>query len=359
MAAKRLPVGQFREILRLRHECCLSQRSIARACSIGVGTVSEYLSRARRAGLRWPLPEKLDENGLTSRLFAQAGSGVASRQRPEFFRIHQELRRPGATRKLLWSRYLQSHPGGYRYSQFCDLYQQWLQKLPPSLRQVHRAGERVSVSYSAKKLFLRDRRQGQSRAVELFVGVFGASQYVYAEAVHTRDLASFIAAQQRMVEAFGGTPVIFVPNGIEFAASRSVGDKFVVARDYRNFAAHYGAAILPARLRDRNGAPKAEIPVLLAQRWILAALRNRAFFDLAELNAAIRDKLRDLNRRPIKKLGASRQDIFERLDRPALRPLPPNPFRTNTSKGVTSELSTKTALAATSGVIRLRSITVL
>ncbi len=319
MGTKRLAMRPYREIMRLKYEAGLGHRAIARACAVGVGTVSEYVRRAERAGLVWPLPEDLDDAALEARLFpAPAGSGWV-RALPDFAKLHQELKRMGVTLQLLWQEYRQDHPDGYQYSQFCERYRRFAKKLNPSMRQVHRAGEKAFVDFSGKKPSIVDQRTGEITAVELFVGVLGASGLIYAEATLTQDPPSWIAAHVRMVEWFGGAPEIFVPDNLRSAITASCRYEPTVTRAYGDFAEHYGAVVIPARVYRPKDKPKVELSVLLAQRWILAVLRNRTFFSLAELNTAIWRRLEALNARPMQKLGVSRRQIFERLDKPALK----------------------------------------
>jgi transposase len=199
MAAKRLPMRQLREILRLRYEVGLAHRAIARACSVGLGTVARYLERAEGAGITWPLPEGLDEAALDARLFHRpfAPPSVVRRD-PDFAWIHRELRRPGVTLQLLWHEYVESDPSGYRYSQFCEKYRRWARKLRPSMRQVHRAGEKTFLDYSGKKPSIVNRITGETTAVELFVAVLGASSYVYAEASLSQELPNWVGSHVRM-----------------------------------------------------------------------------------------------------------------------------------------------------------------
>lgn len=317
---ERLPMRHLREILRLRHERKLSQREIARSLSIGLGTVSEFLGRAERVGLSWPVPEGWDDQALSER-FYPAPSGRRPRPLPEMAFLHAELRRPGVTLSRLWVEYLEAHPGGYRYSQFCEHYRRWARKLSPRMRQVHRAGEKVFLDFSGVKPHLVNRITGELVEVELFVGVLGASSYTYAEAVESQELSRWCGAHVRMLEYFGGVPEVFVPDNLKSAITQACRYEPVVNRTYQDLASHYGAVVIPARPYRPRDKAKVEVAIQVAQRFILAALRNRTFFDLASLNAAIRERLEALNNRPIKKLGLSRRELFERLDRPALRPL--------------------------------------
>ena len=146
--------------------------AIAQACAIGVGTVSLYLQRTTQQGLGWPLPAELDDAALAARLFPRAAP-VRERVRPDCAHIHRELQRDGVTLQLLWEEYAQVHPNGYRYTQFCEIYRQWARRLRPSMRQVHRAGEKTFIDFSGKRPTLVDPRLSSSDSA--VSGFFGES----------------------------------------------------------------------------------------------------------------------------------------------------------------------------------------
>ncbi|MGH2376435.1 MAG: IS21 family transposase [bacterium] len=317
---------RLREILRLKYACGLSHRAIASACGVGAGTVSEYLQRARQAGLTWPLPDDLDDAALEARLFVPAPEVSDPRPLPDPGWMHQELKRRGVTLQLLWLEYLKVHPDGYRYSQFCEHYRRFARTLAPSMRQVHRAGEKAFVDFSGERPEIVDRRTGEVTPAELFVGALGASSYLYAEATGDQKLPSWVSVHVHMLEEFGGCPELLVPDNLKAGVTDPCYYEPIVNRTYEDLARHYGAAVLPARAYHPKDKPKVEANILVVQRWILARLRDRVFFSLAELNAAIRELVRELNDRPMKHLGASRRELLERLDRPALKPLPPTRF---------------------------------
>ena len=323
MATRRLLMRQIRSVLKLKFDRGLTQREIARACSLGVGTVSEYLQRAKEAGLGWPLPEEMDDGLLETRLFTRPAEATQSPKAvPDAAHIHKELRRSGVTRHLLWLEYLESNPEGYRYTQFCEHYKRFVQSVKPSMRQVHRAGEKTFVDYSGKKPTIVDPKTGEIEEVEFFVGALGASSYTYAEATLTQELHNWVGSHIRMFEYFGGSSSILVPDNLKSGVTRPCRYEPGVNRTYEELAEHYGAVVIPARSYRPKDKAKVEVSVLVAQRWILAALRNVTFFSLSEINEAIREKLDLLNDRPMQKLGVSRRELFEQLDRPALHPLP-------------------------------------
>ena len=321
MPARRLLMRKIREVLRLKHEQGLSHQAVAQACAVGVGTVNRYLQRAAQRGLGWPLPADLDDAALEARLFPRAAP-VLDRIRPDCAYIHRELKRDSVTLQLLWEEYAQIHPDGYGRTQFCEIYRQWTRRLRPSMRQVHRAGEKTFIDYSGKRPSLVDRRTGELRRVELFVAVLGASSLTYAAATETQQLPNWIDAHIRMVEYFGGATTLWVPDQLKSAITRPCRYEPGVNRTYEDLATHYGAVVVPARPRKPRDKAAVENCVLIAQRWILARLRDQTFFELGPLNAAIRVLLDELNDRPMKKLGVSRRALYEQVDRPALRSLP-------------------------------------
>jgi len=323
---RRLPMRKIKDVLRL-HAAGLSARQIAVSVGVGRSTVAEYLRRAEVAQLGWPLPDGLCEEGLEQRLFPPV---LALTERlfsePDWAVFHRELRRPGVTLSLLWEEYRGTHPDdGYGYSAFCEHYRRWAGRLPSVMRQRHVAGERMFVDYSGKRMTVIDPTTGAARPVELFIAVLGASNMTYAEGSWSQTLPDWISAHGRAFVFFGAVPRLVVPDNLKSAVVRACFHEPEINRSYSDMAAHYGTAILPARPYKPKDKAKGEVAVQIAQRWILARLRNRTFFSLEELNAAIRKELERLNARVSRHLGASRQQLFETLDKPAMRPLPPTP----------------------------------
>jgi transposase len=325
---------QLRELLRLKYEARLSHRAIARACTIGLGTVTAYLQRATAAGLSWPLPEDLDDAALDARLFARPAVPPARlRVVPDWRELHQELKKPGVTLALLWVEYRAQHPDGYAYSQFCERYRRWARALKPSMRQVHRAGEKLFVDFSGKRPHLIDPTTGEEIAVELFVGVLGASGLIYAEATPRQDLPAWIGAHIRMLEHFQGSAAVWVPDQLKSGVTTASRYEPDINRTYADLARHYGAVVIPARPATPTDKPLVEVSVQIAQRWVLAVLRHLTFFTLADLNAAIRARSDAINDRPMKRVGVSRRTLFEQIDRPALMPLPATRYELAEWKG--------------------------
>jgi transposase len=318
---------QIREILRQKWALGLPHRAVAQSLGLGLGTISSVLTRAAGAGLDWPQVQTLTDDILESRLYGRPEvAGQRRRPAPDCAWIHAERRRAGVTLELLHLEYLERHPDGYRYTRFCDLYRRWLKRRDLAMRQVHRAGEKCFVDYAGQKPQLVDPATGEIVPVELFVAVLGASNYTYAEATRTQQVPDWIASHARAFAYFGGVTSAVVCDQLKSGVVVPCRYEPGLQRTYEDFAAHYGTAILPARPAKPRDKAKIEVAVQIAERWILARLRHETFFTLGALNARIAALLTDLNARRMRLYGASRRALFERLDQPALRALPPEPF---------------------------------
>jgi transposase len=313
-------VRKILEVLRLQ-AAGLKGRQIAAAIGSALSTVQECLRRAREAGLTWPLPDELNEEALHAQLY-RAAPPPNRRPEPDFPHVHAELARRGVTRLLLWQEYKAEQPEGWQYSVFCERYQRWLATQELVLRQAHEPGDKFFVDYAGQTVPITDRYTGEQREAQIFVAVLGCSNYTYSEATLSQQLTDWLGAHVRALEYIGGVPRAFVPDNLRSAVKRAHRYEPELNPSYHDFAAHYDVAILPARVRKPRDKAKVEAGVLVVERWILARLRNRTFFSVGELNAAIAALLEELNHRPFKKLEGSRRSRFVELDRPALRPLP-------------------------------------
>ena len=323
---KRLPMRKIREALRLQ-AAGLTKRKIASSLGVGRTTAREYLERAERGGLTWPLPDDLTDEALELLLFPTAQTGKAKkRSLPDWQETHRELRRAGVTLRLLWDEYRGVHPDGYGYSQFCEHYRRWKGKLSPTMRQTHVAGEKMFVDYAGQTIEIMDPLAGELRETQLFVACLGASSYTFAEATMTQSLPDWTGSHCRAFNFFGGVTKQVVPDNLKSGITKACFYEPAVNRTYSDLARHYDTAVVPARPYKPRDKAKVEAAVQLAERWILAALRNRQFFSLAELNAAIREHLDKLNSRVTRHLGNSRQALFEELDKPKLKALPQEPY---------------------------------
>lgn len=315
---------KIREVLRLKASG-YGVRQIGRSCGIATSTVNDYLKRAESASIGWPLAEGKGESELKGLLFPEGHGrrGDPLRAVPDWPEVHKELRRKGVTRRLLWEEYVAEHPDGYRYSQYCEHYRKWAKSVDVSMRQEHRAGEKLFVDYAGMKMPVINAETGERRDAEIFVATLGASQYLYTEATWTQQVPDWIGAHVRTFEYLGGVSEIVVPDNLKSGVSKACRYEPDLNPGYAAMAAHYGIAVIPARPYKPKDKAKVESGVQIIEREVLAKLRDRNFFSLHALNQAIRELLENVNRRPFRKLNDSRRGLFEKLERAELKPLPP------------------------------------
>jgi transposase len=327
MPAKRLSMRKITEVLRLSWGCQQSQRQVALQCSISRPCVGEYLRRASDAGLSWPLPQELTDAELDRLLFPPSPKlDAEQRGVPEWAAVYEELRKKNVTKFLLWQEYRELNPLGYNYSWFCDQYRRWLGKRDISMRQHHRAGEKLFIDYAGHTIAIVDARTGEESQAQIFVAVLGASNCTFAEATATQSLPDWIGSHVRAFEYFGAVPEILVPDNLKSGVTKAHRYEPDLNPTYQDMAQHYNVVVIPARVRRPKDKSKAELGVQVVSRWILAALRNHTFFSLQQLNTRISELLIRLNDRPFRKLPGCRRSRFESLDRPALKPLPVNAY---------------------------------
>jgi len=328
MKPKKVTVLKLKDILRLHYQAQLSTRQIARSLNVSSSVVSKYLIRARGAQLYWPLPEGIGETQLREILQPKRnGSSTALLAEPDFAQMSVELSRKGMTRQLLWEEYAQAHPDNhYSYSRFAVLYRAWHKKQRLSMRQTHRAGEKLFVDYAGLTLKIIDSRTGEERPAQVFVTALGASSYTYAEATWTQSLPDWIGSHIRAFAFYGGVPEVVVPDNLKSAVSKACRYDPELNPSYAQCAAYYQTSVIPARPYKPQDKSKAEVSVQIVERWIMMRLRKLQLFSLAEANQAIRVLLDDLNNRPFKQRPGSRQSQFDAIDKPALKALPSAPY---------------------------------
>ncbi len=327
MPTVRSSMRKIKDVLRLKYEAKLSCRQIAASLKLSVGVISKYTKAAEAAGLSWPLPGGLDDTTLEARLFAPV-TPVREHAMPDCAYIHQELKRKGVTLRLLWEEYQASCAGqAYQYAQFCVYYRQYRSRLKLSMRQTHKVGEKLFVDYSGDGVPIVDPQTGEIRLTQIFVAVLGASGYTFAEATMSQRLPDWIGSHVRAFDFFDCVPQIVVPDNLKSAVTRPCFYEPELNATYADMAQHYGVAIIPARPYKPRDKAMVELGVLLVQRWITARLRRHTFFSLHELNRLIGELLQGLNNRPFQKNKTeTRRTQFDSLDRPAMKPLPAQPY---------------------------------
>jgi len=328
-----------RDILRLHSGHQLTGRQIAQSLGLAHSTVMGVLHRAETLGLGWPLPADLDDAALEGKFHPPTPGETAGRGEPSWEQVYRELhRRKAVTLRLLWQEYRRDYPNGYQYSRFCDLYRRWEGKLDVVLRQPHRAGEKMFLDWAGLTLSIVDPTTGQVQDVHIFVATLGMSNLTYLEGALVQTLPIWIDLHIHAFEYFMGVSEIVVSDSTKTAVTRACRYEPDLNRTYQDLMRHYGTVAIPTRPRTPRDNAKAENAVQNVERVILAPLRDRIFFSLAEINEALREGRERLNDLPFQKLPGSRRTQFETLEKPALRPLPPERYELATWKTVRANI---------------------
>jgi transposase len=324
------------EVLRLK-AAGLSVREIARSTGAGRTTVYEYIVRADSAGIGWPLPDGTGEQELEAALFPPLTTELAERRPlPDWRQVHRELHRGRhVTLRLLWLEWRQDHPEAWGYTQFCVHYRAWLGTQDVVMRLSWPAGARMFVDYTGDKVPVADPGTGEVNQAEVFVAVLGCSGMLHVEAAMSQDLGSWLSAHANAYEAYGGVPEATTPDNLKSGVTRACYYDPDLNASYAELGRHYGTVILPTRAAHPRDKAAVEAGVLQVERWVLAPLRNRTFYSLAELNRAIRQKVAELNSKTFRGEPTSRRELFEELERPALKPLPATRYELAEWKKVT------------------------
>lgn len=315
---------KLREVLRLRLHANLSMRQIRDSLKLSLGAIQKVTRKAEELKLDWKAIELLDDQQLAAQFYPESDTRSSHQfQLPNWVEIHQELKRKGVTKLLLWEEYTQQYPNRcYSYSQYCTLYLEWLKKQRRSMRQTHKAGEKLFVDYAGQTVSIITPVTGEIRTAQIFVAVLGASNYTFCEATWSQKLPDWIGSHVRAFNFIGGVPTMVVPDNLKSAVTKACRYDPKLNLSYQQLAAHYGTALVPARPLKPKDKAKAEVGVQIIERWILARLRHHTFFSLGELNVCIKALLQEVNNKPFKQLKGTRQQWFESIDKPALLPLP-------------------------------------
>jgi len=314
---------KIKQVLRLHYEHHSSKREIAKSLGISRNAITEYLMRFSASTLTWPLPCGLGDLQLEQHLYPNDMTGQFTRKTlPDWAQMHAAMKQKGATLQILHEEYLAQNQGGLSYSRFCTHYRIYKKSLKRFMRQIYAPGEKVFVDYAGPTFPIYERGKVDPKYAQIFVGVLGASNYIYAQANWSQKLEDWIDAHVRMFAHFGGVPSIIVCDNLKSAVTKVSRTEPIINATYQALAEHYGALVIPARAYKPKDKAKAENGVLIVERWILFRLRQRVFTSLTDLNAGIQELLSEINGKPFQKIAGTRRSLFESLDYPALKPLP-------------------------------------
>ena len=338
MAQKRIGMKKIREVIRLKMDTDLSGRQIARALNISRPVVAKYWGGFQASGLTFEQIDAMADSELLQRLEQQPRLEKSAKYRKltQYFpHFVKELKRKGVTLHLLWEEYRQKHPEGYQYSQFCYHFQLWCNTSEVSMHIEHKAGDKMFVDYAGEKLAITDPKSGEQIPVEVFVAILGASELTYVEATPSQEKREWIRSNERAFWWFDGVTAAVVPDNLRSAVSHANYYEPGINPSFDDFATHYGTVIIPTRVREARDKALAENAVRLTYQRIYAPLRNRVFYSLEELNEAIWEMLEVHNNKRFQRLDVSRRELFEQVEKAALRPLPKQRYPMKDTKWAT------------------------
>lgn len=328
--SEKISMRKIREIIRISaSNPDFSNRKIARALKISHPVVSQYLSDYKNSGLNINDIDAMNDNELFEIL---QGKRKKSNERynklcSQFEYITKELKKSGVTLQILWEEYRDEYPNGYSLSQFMYHYQIWRETSNVTMHIEHKAGDKVFVDFTGKKMQITDRETGEKRDVETFVALLASSQLTYVEATESQKKRDFIGASENALIYFNGSPAAIVPDCLKSAVTKGSKYEPDINPEYADFARHYDTVILPARPYKPKDKALVEGAVKIVYAWIYATLRNRIFYSLRELNTAIYKELERYNNKPMQKLKISRRQMFEEVEKNELKPLPAQTYR--------------------------------
>lgn len=309
-----------REILRLKHQLGLSLREIGKSCNCGKTTVSEVLERAKAAGITWPIG--LSDKQLMSLLYPLVEQQKNPVPEPNMEYIFLEMKKKHVTLMMLWEEYKNEHHDGIMYTQFCERYRKFKKVNQLEMHIEHKAGEEMQVDWAGTTLSYVDRGTGESHPAYIFVSVLPASNYPFAYAYGDTKLPNWIDAHVKAFEYFGGVPKVTIPDNTKTAVITPDLVDPLLNKTYHEMAQFYRTTLVPARSLKPKDKASDENMVGNISRRVIAALRNRRFFSLYEINQAIKQELNKFIHRSFQKIPGNRQIAFERIDKPALQSLP-------------------------------------
>ena len=319
----------YREILRLS-SLQYSQRTIESMAHCSRHTVRDVLQAAKEQGISWPLSDDVANADLEQLLFPNKHKASSQYAEPDYPYIHRELARSGVTLTLLWEEYCakcqQAGQRPYMSTQFGERYRRWARITKATMRIQHKPGDAMQVDWAGDTIPIQDPVTGEQSAAYLFVAVLPCSYYTYAEACDDMKTENWLNCHVHAFDFFGGVARLLIPDNCKTATLSNTRYDVILNRSYQELAEHYGTAIVPARVRKPKDKSSAEASVRFAETWIVAALRDRKFFSLRELNEAVAEKLDELNSRPFKQMAGCRRSAYLEEEKPYMLPLPVSAF---------------------------------
>lgn len=323
MANKAIIMSKIRQILKL-YSKGIGKKKIALQLAVSKNTIKHYIDFYLRLKIPYSEIERISDlelNNLFHPPQAKEPPGKLQQLYECFPDVEKQLRKRGMTLSLQFQQYEQKNPDGYKSTQYYHYYHLWSKKVYPSMTIHHIAGDKMYVDYTGVKLTYVDQDTGEVRQAEIFVAILGWSQYAYVEALPSQTMEDFIAACENALHFFKGVPLGIVPDNLKSAVFKASKYEPALNENFAAFAAHYGTAILPARVRKPQDKAHVENMVKLTYQRIYTSLPEKWIPTLTQLNEQIWQRLTVHNDTVLTGKECSRTDQWL-LELPTLHPLP-------------------------------------
>lgn len=328
MANKITDMSKIRKVIKF-HCNGKSKLFISNYLSLSRNTVKKYISLFKVMDIAFEEINNKTDAELEA-LFSQKTVEIIDPRLQkvyDFFpHMERELKKVGVTVHLMWEKYIEANPDGFKSSQFRFHYKNWGKRVNPVMHMTHKAGDKMYVDYAGKTLSIGDKISGETTEVQFFVAILGASQYTYCEASMSQKKEDFVQSVENAMRFFEGTPAAIVPDNLKSAVIKSSRFEPTINETLADLAEHYETTILPARAYKPRDKSLVEGAVKILYGRIYVGLKDIQFYDLEALNEKIWILLEKHNAKKLTARPYSRLDLFLEDERPKLRPLPLDRF---------------------------------
>lgn len=339
MANKNVDMSKLRQIIKLSASHHQGSRSIRDATGVSRTTIRKYIMQYYKLKIPWDVLSKYSDKDLHELFHTDPVIPDPSEREKELYalfpQVEKRMKQPGMTLYKLWKEYSDSNTDAFQSTGFYKHYRLWKGRSHPSMHMEHKAGDKMFVDYTGKKLTVIDKLTGEIKSVEVFVAILGASQLTYVQAVESQDIADFIMCCENAVHYFGGSPNAIVPDNLKSAVIKSSRYEPSLNQNFEAFAEHYGMVVLPARAYKPKDKSLVEGAVKIAYNRIFTNLHGQEFYTLSSLNEAIMRHLENHNKAFFNGRTYSRMDQFTDMEQQTLQPLPPMRFEMRENVQVT------------------------
>lgn len=326
MANKNIEMSKLRQTLKLSASHHQGSRTISDVTGLSRTTIRKYILQYRALKIPWDELSKLSDKDLHDLFHIDPTLPEPSEREKELYaffpQVEKRMKQPGMTLHILWKEYSDKNIDAFQSTGFYKHYRIWKGRSHPSMHMVHKAGDKMFVDFTGKKLEVIDVSTGEINTVEVFVAILGASQLTYVQAVESQDIADFILGCENALHFFGGAPAAIVPDNLKSAVIKSSRFEPSLNQNFEAFAEHYGMVVLPARAYKPKDKSLVEGAVKITYNKIFTNLHEQKFYSLSELNENILRHLENHNKAFFTGRTYSRMDQFADMEQQVLQPLP-------------------------------------